>query len=376
MPMFKETYEFTKKISTKMDNPNIPGEYKDIRAFLEKHGFYIYYCDKNIINFLKDLGEDKLILEEVSIFLNSQQWLFEREDTVYLPKGIRGIDFEKLKEIINKGSEDIKVAKIKVKQVKDVLVVSFDYDEEIVKKIKTLTARKYMSDVKAWEVQRWEIKNLIKLFGDDLDIDKNVDVNYEKSKYDFKAELSTINSERIRNFVIWALSILPDYFFHVPASSTGKYHPKYALGEGGLVRHTMAAVRIANELFNNHTVQNFTDEEKDIIRAALILHDGVKHGAEGSGYTTSTHPLDVIKWVENKYFSVDEDTLTDDVISVMEDGPWEEISDCIRTHMGEWNTDYKTKEEVLPKPETVIQSFTHLCDYLASRKMLEVNFNI
>ena len=44
--------------------------------------------------------------------------------------------------------------------------------------------------------------------------------------------------------------------------------------------------------------------------------------------------------------------------------------------MGEWNTDYKTKEEVLPLPESEMQKFTHLCDYLASRKMLEVNFDV
>lgn len=266
---------------------------------------------------------------------------------------------------------------IKVKKVKDVLVVSFDYDADIVAKIKTLTARKYLSDVKAWEVPLWEIKNLIKIFGDNLDIDKNVDVNYEKPKYDFKVELRTINNEQIRVFAEWALSMLPDYFYHVAASSTGKYHPSYALGDGGLVRHTQAVVRIANELFNCHTIQNFTEEEKDIIRAALLLHDGVKQGADGTGYTTTTHPLELVKYIEDKYYEVDEETLPDEVLDLIEDGYlWEDISNCIKSHMGEWNTDYKTKEEVLPKPETEMQKFTHLCDYLASRKMLEVNFNV
>ncbi|MBE6089862.1 MAG: hypothetical protein E7206_17875 [Clostridium beijerinckii] len=265
---------------------------------------------------------------------------------------------------------------IKVKKIKDVLNVSFDYDPDIVSKIKTLTARKYLSDTKAWEVPLWEIKNLIKIFGDKLDIDKNVDINYEKPKYDFKAELSTINYEALRVFTEWSLEQLPEYFYHVAASSTGKYHPSYALGEGGLIRHTQAAIRIANELFNCHTIQNFTENEKDIIRVSLILHDGVKHGTEGNSYTTSTHPLEVVKYLEDRYFDVPEETLPDEVIEIMECDLWFQVTECIKSHMGEWNTDYKTKEEILPKPENEMQKFVHLCDYLASRKCLEFNFNV
>ena len=43
--------------------------------------------------------------------------------------------------------------------------------------------------------------------------------------------------------------------------------------------------------------------------------------------------------------------------------------------MGQWNTDYKTKKEILPKPETWAEFFTHLFDYLASRKYLTVIFD-
>lgn len=266
---------------------------------------------------------------------------------------------------------------IKVEKVKDSLIVSFDYDQTIVDKIKSLTTRRYLADIKAWEVPLWEIKDLIKLFGNDLKISKEVDIDYEKPKYDFKTELESITAKPMKVFAKWCLDVLPDYFYHIPASSTGKYHPSYALGDGGLVRHTIAAVRIANELFNCHTIQNFTEEEKNIIRVALLIHDGVKQGADGTGYTTTMHPLEVIKWIEDKYYEVEEETLPDEVLDLMEDEYlWEDISNCIKSHMGEWNTDYKTKEEVLPKPVTDMEKFVHLCDYLASRKMLEVNFNV
>jgi hypothetical protein len=51
------------------------------------------------------------------------------------------------------------------------------------------------------------------------------------------------------------------------------------------------------------------------------------------------------------------------------------ICDCVASHMGSWNTDYKTKKEILPKPITSMEKFVHLCDYLASRRFLEVNFD-
>ena len=42
--------------------------------------------------------------------------------------------------------------------------------------------------------------------------------------------------------------------------------------------------------------------------------------------------------------------------------------------MGEWN-ESKRSSVVLPKPETDIQKFVHMCDYLASRKDIEVLFD-
>ena len=61
----------------------------------------------------------------------------------------------------------------------------------------------------------------------------------------FKNELNYIKDVRVKKSCSELINLLPDYFFEVGASSSGKYHPNYALGKGGLVRHTKAAVRIA-----------------------------------------------------------------------------------------------------------------------------------
>ena len=49
------------------------------------------------------------------------------------------------------------------------------------------------------------------------------------------------------------------------------------------------------------------------------------------------------------------------------------MSESISSHMGQWNTDRKSSV-VLPLPTTKYQKFVHLCDYLSSRKFMNVKF--
>ena len=80
----------------------------------------------------------------------------------------------------------------------------------------------------------------------------------------FHTELESIHSEELKKFAEEAIGKLPDYFFEVAASSTGKYHPSYAIGPGGLVRHTKAAVNIASDLLNLEQNQAaFSEKERD-----------------------------------------------------------------------------------------------------------------
>ena len=58
--------------------------------------------------------------------------------------------------------------------------------------------------------------------------------------------LNTFENNDIKDFAIVLLDNLPEYIWHVGASSTGKYHPAYSLGELGLMRHQIAVVRFLN----------------------------------------------------------------------------------------------------------------------------------
>lgn len=44
----------------------------------------------------------------------------------------------------------------------------------------------------------------------------------------FTTELSYIKDDSLKKSLVEILKLLPDYWFSVPASSTGKYHPEYA----------------------------------------------------------------------------------------------------------------------------------------------------
>ena len=182
----------------------------------------------------------------------------------------------------------------------------------------------------------------------------------------FQTELKEIQTENIRKYAELAIqNVLPEYFFYVPASSTGKYHPEYAIGTGGLVRHTKAMARIAIDVLGLEFLQ-YSQEEKDLILTGCILHDGRKSGAEEdkSEFTRADHPLLMAN-------ALAEAECLKDIIPEESE---KLLFDVISSHMGQWNTDYKSKKEILPKPETWSQFFTHLFDYLASRKYLTVSF--
>ena len=68
-----------------------------------------------------------------------------------------------------------------------------------------------------------------------------------------KTELNYIKNSRIKKSTEIFVNMLPDYFFTTAASSTGKYHPAFAAGEGGLLRHSKAAAYILNEIISTKT---------------------------------------------------------------------------------------------------------------------------
>lgn len=176
--------------------------------------------------------------------------------------------------------------------------------------------------------------------------------------------LNTFVNEDIKEFAVNLLNDLPDYIWRVGASSTGKYHPEYSLGDGGLMRHQVAVVRFLNFFLELEQYSlGVTSREMDLMRVAALIHDGRKSGNqedyEKSKYTKFDHPIRMANVVR--------------AMDGLEQMEKEFVAHCIESHMGQWNVDNKTKFE-LPKPLDDYQRLVHLADYLASRKDLTMAF--
>lgn len=176
--------------------------------------------------------------------------------------------------------------------------------------------------------------------------------------------IDSIENEDLKELCIAIVDDFPEYIWHVPGSSSGKWHPSTDLGEGGLMRHQIAVARFCNfKLDLEQNQKKFDSRQRDCLRIACLCHDGRKSGEDDCGHTIFEHPrlmFAAVKEMERKF-----PILIDEI---------DTIANCIDTHMGSWNTNKKS-ELTLPKPETLMQEFVHECDYLASRKDVEMQFD-
>ena len=182
----------------------------------------------------------------------------------------------------------------------------------------------------------------------------------------FEHELELIRDKSIHDITKQILEYMPAWFMKEGASSTGKYHPQYAQGEGGLYCHTCAAVRIFVDLIELEMYKSIYDY-RDWGIVAIILHDMCKYGYndEPTKYTQFKHPLLVREWL--KRLQLTNNDITEEYIN--------NVCHLVESHMGQWNTSKYEPDVELPKPIKPEQQLVHLADYLASRKYLEVKFD-
>ena len=170
--------------------------------------------------------------------------------------------------------------------------------------------------------------------------------------------------------------VTPEYFWSIPASSSGKYHPNISLGVGGLVRHTMLAADILLELSRLDTYSGVHIEEA---MAAILIHDTFKNGNSDSGHTVISHPIIAsdefiayaMKYINNLneipvLYGVEVHNLRNMV---------KRVGYAVAFHMGQW---YKNKAIPEATDETcgserrnVIRDIVAMADYMASRKIFD-----
>ena len=172
----------------------------------------------------------------------------------------------------------------------------------------------------------------------------------------FERELNLIVNEDLRMAVkSYMEERVPDHFWVDGASSSGKFHPAFAQGEGGLVRHTKAVVMFAEELLRMSSYAYMKDEYKDYVIAACIIHDTAKYGCgEYDKKAYKDHARNAAK------------AFADYCEQVMDYQPSEFLLNAVSAHMGQWSTD---KED---RPFTSIDRCVHMADYMASRSFIDI----
>lgn len=178
----------------------------------------------------------------------------------------------------------------------------------------------------------------------------------EKHEF-FEREIQLIQSEDYRDLVRWFFdNAVGEWFWTSGASSSGKYHPQFTKGEGGLVKHTRAVVMVCDELLRMSSYAYMKAEYKDYAIIACLLHDTRKYGKnnEEDKDCYKEHgklAADAIREVWQMFFD--------------EPAP-ELLLMAVRSHMGQWVED---KED---RPFTNIDRLVHLSDYIASRPFWDI----
>jgi uncharacterized protein with PQ loop repeat len=183
----------------------------------------------------------------------------------------------------------------------------------------------------------------------------------EYATQEFNAIVESLRDENIKTFVKKALAKAQPEFWRAPSSASGRYHPADEITAKGLIVHSIRDAIVGRALANYF---GLSGTEKDIIVAALLIHDIEKGGipwkhdlhsgsAPDSGYVPNHGPI-AGDWL--KQFKSDSC------------GPkCDEIIQDISAHMAQWN-------KPPTPPKTLGEQIVSYSDYLASHDSLYVSW--
>jgi len=172
----------------------------------------------------------------------------------------------------------------------------------------------------------------------------------DKVKF-FKNEIDSISDANLKKFAEKVVGDAEDYFFTIAASTTGKYHPQFDLGDGGLMRHTKVVAYVAQ---CEAEARMFSEHDKDLITIAAIAHDIKKLGNNGSKYTVVSHPIIAAQYLEE---------IAEKNEKLISKEDLKKICGAVKSHMGKWGA-----KDGLPLPKDDFEYSLQAADYIASRK--------
>ena len=183
--------------------------------------------------------------------------------------------------------------------------------------------------------------------------------------------ISTLSiSREYRSLAEFLIDKLDDYWFIKPASSTGKYHPVFNNGEGGLVRHSLNVCMWWQQMYKafEQELMSFSgrDDMYDLGLIACLFHDAKKYGdaEENSRWVKKDHDVRSMEWFLHNveiYEHMNDMNFDNKAINY--------IANAIDHHNGPWSTH--------GAPRTIFERLVFICDYASSQKIHEQEvFNV
>lgn len=150
--------------------------------------------------------------------------------------------------------------------------------------------------------------------------------------------LERIEDDSIRKWTRQFSANAPDYFWEVPASTSGYHHP-ICRKERGLWVHTLMVFTAVERLVDSYEARFGVDP--DHARAAALLHDQRKNGTpeDPSSSAVSDHDLRMAAYIRSW------------------GGP-EPVAEAVESHMGAWYDG--------PEPDSPLGELIHNADMMAS----------
>ena len=205
-----------------------------------------------------------------------------------------------------------------------------------------------------WDGASKNVENVINTFKNTTDV-----VMIENTTLNsFNEMVEQITNEQWKLGCKELINKLPNYFWVVAASSSGKYHPKCDLGTGGLVRHSVMVATVAADLVDSEIFVDANDINKDMALIAGLFHDCLKQGTDCNGHTVFNHPI------------LAADFMAEELKNYIEEPYLSTIVGAVRTHMGKWTTSKYEPDIILEKPYTAFQKLIHTADLMAAKKYI------
>lgn len=159
-------------------------------------------------------------------------------------------------------------------------------------------------------------------------------------------EIERVKDDTIKAFLIDAfLEGCPEYFWKLPTSSSGHYHPRDEIDDHGNWLHTKRMYATYENLSRSLVEAGvITERERELGKAAALLHDMFKYGfpeAEGQ-HTINYH-----------------DVLAAAYVRQYTDLP-DKVAELIETHNGAWHTG--------PTPRDLHEWCLHFADMSAAAR--------